>query len=159
MSCAVVYYSLDGNTEFVARTLAEKLEADPIRLTPEKEPPKGFGKMAVGGFQAIFQVDPKLPNMVAQMEPYDTVLIAFPIWAGTYPPAIGALVDQGGLLGKSVYLVATSGSGNASRALSTLRRKLGSVGVKDTLSLDAPLSKKDYTNDHIDVWIRKNQLG
>ena len=45
MKTAVVYYSMSGNTEQIAKKLAEKLGADVIRIEPVKEnPSKGFKK-------------------------------------------------------------------------------------------------------------------
>ena len=139
----IVYYSLEGTTDKVANILADYAAADTLRLTPKKEPPKsGFGKFAVGGFQAIFQPDPKIQAVVGKLADYKNVVIAYPVWAGTYPPAIGYLIDQGGLLRKNVYLIATSGSGNAKASFGKAKRKLASVGVRDTLSLTGPDKKK-----------------
>lgn len=151
---AIVYYSLEGTTKAAAETLARVTGGDLFRLQPKKEPPKsGFGKMAVGGFQAILQIDPKLPQVANKLKDYDNVIIAYPVWAGTYPSAVGAFIDQGGLLGKKVYLVATSGSGNAAKSFSTAHRKLASVGIQDTLSLKG----RDQTG--IEAFCRKNSLA
>lgn len=151
---AIVFYSLDGNTEAIAKKLAETTGGDLIQLKPEKEPPKsGFGKMAVGGFQAIFQIDPKLPQVADKLAGYDNVIIAYPVWASTYPPAIGAFIDQGGLLDKKVYLVASSASGNAEKSFATAHRKLASVGIQDTLSL-----KGDSTTGIADFCQKNNLL-
>lgn len=150
----IVYYSLDGNTKAAAEKLAAITGGDLIRLQPKKEPPKsGFGKMAVGGFQAVLQIDPKLPPVADKLTGYDNVIIAYPVWASTYPPAIGAFIDQGGLLGKKVYLVATSASGNAAKSFSTAHRKLASVGIQDTLSL------KGTDTTGVETFCRRNNLA
>ncbi len=133
---AVCYYSLEGTTAAAARALAEKTGADLVPLVPYREPPaEGIRKMIIGGAQAIFQTDPELPPMRDMVKGYEKLVLCYPVWAGRYPPAIGAFIDQGAVLDKKVYLLATSGSGNAEKSFAILRRKLGSVGVQDTLSL------------------------
>lgn len=150
---AIVYYSLEGTTKAAAEKIGEITGGTLIQLKPEKEPPKtGFKKMAVGGLQAVLQLDPKLPQVADKLADYDKVIIAYPVWAGTYPPAIGAFIDQGGLLGKKVYLVATSGSGNAAKSFSTAHRKLASVGIQDTLSL------KGTDTTGIEAFCKRNNL-
>ena len=39
MKVAIVYYSMSGNTEYVAKKISEKMDADLIELMPEKEYP------------------------------------------------------------------------------------------------------------------------
>ena len=42
MKTAIVYYSMSGNTKYAADKIAEKIEADIIRIEPEKAyPDKG----------------------------------------------------------------------------------------------------------------------
>ncbi|MGN0446196.1 MAG: flavodoxin family protein [Acutalibacteraceae bacterium] len=133
---AIVYYSLEGTTEAIAKRLGFFIGADLIRMNPKREPPKkGPGKFLVGGLTAVLEIDPQMPNLKDTLAPYENVVVAFPIWAGTYPPAVGALVDQGGLLGKKVYLIASSKSGNTKAAFLKLNRKLASVDICDRLSI------------------------
>ena len=40
MKTLIVYYSHEGNTDFVAKKIAEKLEADTVRLVPVKKYPE-----------------------------------------------------------------------------------------------------------------------
>ena len=45
MKTAIVYYSMSGNTKYAADKIAEKIEADIIRIEPEKAyPDKGAKK-------------------------------------------------------------------------------------------------------------------
>ena len=38
MKIIIVYYSLEGNTDFVAQKIASELNADILRLSPKKVP-------------------------------------------------------------------------------------------------------------------------
>ena len=50
MNAIVVYYSLTGNTDLIARTISEATGADMLRLVPAKDvSPKGLKKFFWGG--------------------------------------------------------------------------------------------------------------
>jgi len=59
----VVYYSLEGNTEFVAEKIAEASKGDLLKIEPAKEiPDNPVGKYVVGGFKALFKSKPQLKS-------------------------------------------------------------------------------------------------
>ena len=56
---AIIYYSMSGNTEYVAKNISEKTGADLIRIVPKKEYPKsGFIKFLWGGKSAVMKETP-----------------------------------------------------------------------------------------------------
>ena len=59
MKTAVVYYSLEGNTEFTANIIAETLDSDIIKLEPKKAYPTGkISKFVWGGKSAMMSETP-----------------------------------------------------------------------------------------------------
>ena len=61
MKTMIVYYSLEGNTEFAAEKIAAKLGADLLRIQPVKAYPSGgFRKFLWGGKSAVMAETPKL---------------------------------------------------------------------------------------------------
>ncbi|MCH5304733.1 MAG: flavodoxin family protein, partial [Ruminococcus sp.] len=61
MKTAIVYYSMSGNTEFIAKKIADKISADLIKIEPEKAyPSKGLRKFIWGGKSAFMGDTPKL---------------------------------------------------------------------------------------------------
>ena len=60
----VVYYSLEGNTEYVANVLKEKIGADLLKLVPKKAyHDKGFAKFFWGGKSAVMAEKPELEEI------------------------------------------------------------------------------------------------
>lgn len=54
MKRLIVYYSLEGNTEYIVDELCEKLSADKLRLVPKKAyADKGFAKFFWGVKSAV----------------------------------------------------------------------------------------------------------
>ncbi|MGI6212662.1 MAG: flavodoxin family protein [Anaerovoracaceae bacterium] len=148
----VVYYSFQGNTKFAAELLAKELGADIIRLEPDKEPPKeGFGMYFSGGGAAIMGRKPELLNEKIKLKPYDTIVIATPIWAGRYAPAVATFLKQTKIKKKKIAVLATSRTGKAEKMIESLKKKLSGGGNEfiAELSLVEPLSDQDLNRELI----------
>ena len=142
----LVYYTFSGNTDYVAELLKENDGITVEQLVAQKEPPKrGFGTFLFGGKSALFQEDAHLAPLKAQLDDFEAIIIAFPVWAGTYPPAISSFLKQYLFTAKTVFLIACSASGNAERAFAKITRKLKGNIVAETVSLKNPLKHKDET--------------
>lgn len=136
----MVYYSFEGNIEYVSRIVQEELGADLLRLEPDMEPPrKGLGKFLTGGRDALMKRYPKLTESKYNLSDYDQMILASPVWAGTYTPAIGAFLRDNKFQGKRIYLIASSSGGNAEKMLLRLEDDLKGNNVVETLSLKDPL--------------------
>ena len=151
----LVYYSLEGNTQFAAETAAGCASMDVERLVPLKEPPKkGFGKFFWGGKSVVMNERPELEALKFSPDSYGTIIFAFPVWASSYPPAIATYLRDCKLTGKDVYVIACSAGGNA--AFEKLAKQLEGCTVKDTLSLTDPAKDKDKNSALIKEFIDKN---
>lgn len=157
MKTLLVYYSLEGNTEFAAQTAAEAADIDLERLIPEKEPPKaGFGKFFWGGKSVVMKETPALAPLKFDPANYDSIILAFPIWASSYPPAIASYIKDHGLNGKDCFIIACSAGGNAQKAFDKLAGKLPGCNIKATLSLIDPAKDKEKNAALIKEFIGKN---
>jgi flavodoxin len=138
----LVYYSLDGNTDFVAQTIAKETGADTVRLHQVKEPPEGLGKYLIGGYEALSRHDVEIYSY-RDLNPqdYDTIILGTPVWAGTYAPALRTYLNQHPFENKGVYLFAISMSGKARGALERLTKhlKTGHNDVLGAISFKNPL--------------------
>jgi len=144
----VVYYSLEGNTEFVAKEIGRCTGADLLRLVPEKEiPVSGFGKYFFGGKAALTHSLTHLNPFDEKPEEYGTIVLAGPVWAGTYPPAIGTFLDEHRFSGKNIYLVATSKSGNAGKFFRELEAILAGNQIRSVLSVANPLKNQEQARE------------
>ena len=146
----VVYYSLEGNSQFAAEEIAKELGADIIRLYPEKEPPKkGIGKFLAGGGSALFLKNFPVKPIEFSLEETDRIVIVYPVWAGTFAPAIGWFLRTYDLKGKWVAAAACSASGNAEKSFQKLCALTGNEQLDAMLSLVNPLSEKETAEKKI----------
>ena len=141
MKSAVVYYSLDGNTDFTAHEIARNIGADLIRIEPEKSyPSKGVRKFLRGGKSALSGETPKLKPYSFDPDKYDTVIIGSPVWASSPAPPIRSFAAQYADAIKdkrTAAFVCCSGSG-AERALDKMCGIFGKEAFDTTLFVIDP---------------------
>ena len=102
MKTLIVYYSLEGNTEYAANKIAEVCEFDTLRLVPVKEyPASGFKKFFWGGKSAVMAETPELEPYMFDADSYDRIVFGFPVWAGNVTPPIRTFVKENDLLTSS----------------------------------------------------------
>ncbi|SHK20373.1 Flavodoxin [Anaerobranca californiensis DSM 14826] len=110
----VIYYSFEGNTKFIAETIAEKLGADLLELKPEKElNSKGFMKYIWGGSQVVMGKMPKLQPLDKNPLDYDLLIIGTPVWAWSYTPPLNTFFNNVKITGKKIALFSCHGGQNA----------------------------------------------
>ena len=156
----LVYYSFEGNTSFVADTVKAFCPAIMTeRLIAENEPPKkGFGKFFLGGKSALLQSDPHLKPVQSSSDDFAKIILAFPVWAGTFPPAIGAYLKSIGIKNKEVYVIACSASGNADKAIAKAKAALPDNTHKASLSLINPLKNKETVEKQLTDFLNEQGL-
>ena len=150
MKCIVVYYSLEGNTEYAAQKIAEITGAELLRLEPVKEyPATGFRKFFWGGKSAVMGEAPDLEPYTFHSEEYDCVIIGFPVWAGNVAPPLRTFAKENreALSGKRLYAFACQGGSGAEKALKKLALCLGTESFAGTLVLEDPKDRPGGEKD------------
>ena len=157
MNAVIVYYSLEGNTEYVVKQLQKEMNADVCKLEPVKAYPTGkVSKFFWGGKSVVFGEKPKLLPYQFDEAAYDTVIIATPIWASSYVPPIKAFLDEHKLENKQVGIVACSTGGNVEKCFNKLKSELKNCKIKDVLSLiDPAVHKKQEDTEKIKAFAKK----
>lgn len=140
MNAVVVYYSLEGNTEMIAKQIAEQTGADLIKLQPVKEFSKEdvFKKYFLGGMSVVFKQKPKLVNETLDLDRYDTIIIGTPVWAGGCSSPVYSALCKNKFANKNVGLFACHASENAGKCFEKLTPMLQGNTVKATTSFESP---------------------
>ena len=151
----IVYYSMGGNTEYVARKIAEQTGAEMLRLEPVKAyPDSGFKKFLWGGKSAVMAEKPRLKPYQFKADQYDTIIFGFPVWAGNITPPLRTFIaDSKPGASRYAAFACQSGSG-AEKAFGKLKECLGHE-LSKTLILIDPKDKPDPAKDlQIDEFCR-----
>lgn len=110
----VAYFSASGVTAKLAQRLAKAIGADLHEIKPQ-EPytDADLNWMNKKSRSSVEMNDksfrPQIANRVENMELYDTVFVAFPIWWYVAPTIINTFLEQYDLTGKVIVPLATSG--------------------------------------------------
>jgi len=148
MKTAFIYYSLEGNMDYIAKRIASDNTVDLYRLIPKKDYPTGkVSKYVWGGKSATFGEKPPLANEKIDLEKYDTLIIGTPVWAGTITPPLNSFFSDYSISGKNIILVATSASGNAEKCFAKMKAHLVDNVIKGTFQFTNPLVSHDVSSD------------
>ena len=148
MKTLIVYYSLEGNTEYSARQIASRLGAETLRIEPEKAyPNSGFSKFFWGGKSAVMAETPVLKPYRFDPSAWDLILFGFPVWAGNVTPPIRTFVRDNDLTGKRIAAFACESGAGAEKAFGRLKAALGIESLAGELILIDPKSKPSAGNE------------
>jgi len=121
----VAYFSASGVTAKLAKRLAEAIGADLHEIRPEVPYTEAdLNWMDKKSRSSVEMSDkafrPAVANKVENMEQYQVIFTAFPIWWYVAPTIVNSFLEQYNLSGKTVIPLATSGSsgmGNTNKEL------------------------------------------
>ncbi len=149
MKTAIVYYSMLGNTKFVAEKIAKTLEADFIQIEPETAyPNKGIKKFFWGGKSAVMEEMPKLQPYEFKAEQYDRIIIGSPVWASNFTPPIRTFIHENtDIRQKQVSVFMCFSGGGANKAIDKMKKAIGIEHFQEELILIDPKDKKNPEND------------
>ena len=126
MKTLIVYYSLEGNTQYAAERIAAAIGAETLRLAPEKAyPDSGFKKFFWGGKSAVMAEKPKLQPYEFDPAAWERIIIGFPVWAGNVTPPIRTFIKENDLRGKRIAAFACQSGAGAEKAFAKLKAALG----------------------------------
>ena len=126
----VAYFSATGNTEAVAQTIANQLEADLFEIVPAQpytDADLNYSDDDCRANQEQNDPDarPEITSTVENIEDYDVVLLGFPIWWGQEPRIMDTFVESYDWSGKTVAAFCTSGGSGIGTAESNLQELCG----------------------------------
>lgn len=158
MKKLVVYYSYKDSTEFLAKSLANEINADllSLQLVHEKKS-KGFIKFVWGGYQAMMKKKPKLHPYEIDVHEYEEIIIATPVWAGTYVPPIRTFIEEENIVAKRIayFFTRSSGTNNVEALLDEV---LSDNHLLGSLDLITHKTTKEENNEKLINWAKSLEL-
>lgn len=151
----VIYYSLEGNTEVLAKSIADEIGAELLKLRPEKPiSSKGFTKFFWGGKQAVMKQKPALLPIEKSLNDYDLIVLGTPIWAGSYNPVFRTLLSSVTLQKKHIAFFCSCAN-NGRKAFANLRQELTGNTILGEFEFQEALKSTDIADREIRKWARK----
>ena len=145
-ACAVVYFSVTGNTEIVADKIAAAPDVTPQALVPAEpytsaDIDYNSDCRANVEQQDDLSIRPALAEPLPDVAEATTVFLGYPIWWGKVPRVVLTYVESGALSGKTVVSFCTSGSSGIEGSLSELESADASVAWEPGRRFDASVSE------------------
>ena len=151
MKRIIIYFSLEGNTEYIADELAKVLPADKLKLVPKKAySTSGFSKFFWGGKSAVMAEKPELEPYDVDLSVYDEIIFGFPVWAGTFTPPLRTFIleNKENLKNKTIAAFACQSGSGAERAFSKLKDCIGTTSFATTAIFIDPKDKPSEDNTY-----------
>lgn len=155
----VVYYSASGNTERVAKDIAEAAGADLFEIVPTEVYTSEDLNWTNPDSRVSREHDdeslrdvPLTTNEVPDWDSYDTVFIGYPIWWGIAAWPVDTFVKNNDFTGKTVIPFATSSSSGMGQSGSLLADMAGTGEWQEGQRFSSGVS-----SDDVQSWV--NGLG
>lgn len=125
-----------GNTEVAARMILEITGGDLFEICTVKDYPIDYDETTrVAMSEKKSNARPALASHIENMEQYDTILLGYPNWWGTFPMAVFTFLESYDFSGKTILPFCThegSGLGSSER---DIQRLCPSATVKKGLAI------------------------
>lgn len=151
----IVYFSWSGNTRVAAENTKRLTGADIFEITVKNPYPTDYRQCANRAIEEQ-RTDflPELNGNVNNLSQYDTIIVAFPNWGGTYPQAVKKfLIDNRDISSKKIALLCTHGGSRLGRSVNDLKALYPNANILESLAISGS-SVRNSEND-IRNWLKK----
>lgn len=149
----VAYFSATGVTEELAEKLASATGADLHEIKPKTEYTSADLDWTDKDSRSSIEMKdksfrPEIIGSVANMDSYDIIFVAFPIWWYVAPTIVNTFLESYDLQGKTIIPVATSGGsgmGNTNKELA--------VSCKGAVLKEGKIFSKSVSESDLKTWV------
>ena len=149
----VVYYSASGNTERVAKDIAEAADADLFEIVPTEvytsddlDWTNPDSRVSREHDDESLRDVPLTTTEVPDWDSYDTVFIGYPIWWGIAAWPVDTFVKNNDFTGKTVIPFATSSSSGMGQSGTLLSEMAGTGDWQDGQRFSSGASQSDVAD-------------
>lgn len=152
----VVYFSWSGNTRIAAENVRRLANADIFEITTKNPYPSDYQQcIDQAKEEQRRNILPELNGRANNLNQYDTIIVAFPNWWGTYPQAIKKfLIDNNSVISsKKIALLCTHGGSRLGRSVNDLRALYPNANILEGLAINGSSVRNSENN--IREWLVK----
>ena len=144
----VSYFSASGTTKRVAEKVAAAINGDLFEIEPKEKYTEAdldwMDKQSRSSIEMNNNIKPEIVNRVSNLEEYDTVCLAFPIWWYKEPTIIDKFLEENNMNGKNIYVFVTSGSSGVDSTYKSLQNNFPNLNFVDGKRFTGNESETDY---------------
>ena len=144
----VSYFSASGITKRVAEKVATAINGDLFEIEPKKkyteEDLDWTNKQSRSSIEMNENIKPEIVSKVSNLDDYDTVVLAFPIWWYKEPTIIDKFLEENDMNGKKIYVFVTSGSSSIDSTYKNLKNNFPNLNFISGKRFTGTESVEDY---------------
>ena len=149
----VSYFSASGVTKGVAEKVATAVNGDLFEIEPvekyTKEDLDWTNKQSRSSIEMNVNIKPAITTKVSNLEDYDTICLAFPIWWYKEPTIIDQFLEENDMSGKDIYVFVTSGSSSIDSTYKSLKETFPNLNFVSGKRFTGRESAEEYAS-----WIK-----
>ena len=149
----VSYFSATGTTRRVAEKVSAAINGDLFEIEPvekySSEDLDWTNKQSRSSIEMNNDVKPEIVNTISNLNDYDTICLAFPIWWYKEPTIIDKFLEENDLTGKKIYVFVTSGSSSIDSTYKSLQNNFPNLNFVSGKRFTGNESSEEYTS-----WIK-----
>ena len=146
----ISYFSASGTTKRVAEKVATAINGDLFEIEPKEKYTDAdldwTNKQSRSSIEMTNDVKPEILNKVSNLEEYDTVCLAFPIWWYKEPTIIDKFLEENNMEGKKIYVFVTSGSSPIDSTYKSLQNNFPNLNFVSGKRFTGSESPEEYKN-------------
>ena len=144
----ISYFSASGVTKKVAEKVATAINGDLFEIEPKEKYTEQdlnwTNKQSRSSIEMNKNIKPEIANKVLNLDAYDTVMLAFPIWWYKEPTIIDKFIEENDMTGKNIYVFVTSGSSPIDSTYKSLKNKFPNLNFISGKRFTGNESEEDY---------------
>ncbi len=144
----ISYFSATGVTEGVAKKVATAVNGDLFEIEPKekytKEDLDWMNKQSRSSIEMNNNIKPEILNKVSNLDEYDTICLAFPIWWYKEPTIIDKFLEENNMNNKKIYVFVTSGSSSVDSTYKSLQNNFPELNFISGKRFTGNESEEDY---------------
>ena len=151
----ICYFSATGTTKEVAQIISKEIGGDLFEIEPvQKYTSEDLDWTNKQSRTSLEMHDdnarPSIKNKVENLENYDNIIIAFPVWWYKEPNIIDTFIEENNLKNKNLYVFVTSGGSTVTDSYNSLKNKYPNLNF-----VNGEKFSRNVTPEEIHKWLGK----
>ncbi len=146
-----------GNTEIVAEIMKELIDADTFKIRM-KDPYSPVYMTCIDEAKKDKQENarPELASYPDSIDEYDTIVLGYPNYWGTFPMAVATFLERYDFTGKTILPLCTNEGSGMGSSESDVKKCAKGATVKSGLAITG--SRAEATKEAVKKWFAANGL-
>ena len=146
----VSYFSASGVTKGVAKKVAAAIGGDLFEIEPvekyTEEDLDWTNKQSRSSIEMNENIKPEILNKIPDLDKYNTICLAFPIWWYKEPTIIDKFLEENNMSNKNIYVFVTSGSSSIDSTYRSLKSNFPNLNFVNGKRFTGRESDEEYRN-------------